>query len=152
MTSSLEKPLAENQRIIYQARLHWAILLGPVLVIFIGWLTLESKGPPAVILIAFGFIWGIFSYLNLRQSDILLTNNHLFIKIGFPLKRSYTIPLDTLTQVKYYQPSLGGLLNFGKIMLIHSGTKKHVFRFIARPALLVKEVQETLMPPHQYEQ
>jgi hypothetical protein len=149
---SLENKPAESQRIIYQTKQHWAILLGPVFVIFMGWLTLESKGAHSAILITFGFVWGLISYMSLRQSDIVLTNNHLVINVGFPFKRSSTISLDTITLLNYYQPSLGGILNFGKIILVHSGNEKNIFRFIARPAVLIKEIQEILRPSRLTEQ
>lgn len=146
-----DNDLAENQRIIYHARRHWAVLLGPLFFIFIGWLTLKSKVPQSIALSAFGFIWGMFSYFQLRNFDIVLTNNQLFIQVGFPLKSSYPIPLNTITLVDFYQPSLGAILNFGKIIIIHGGTKKNVFRFIARPAEFIKEVQETIIAAHPQE-
>jgi hypothetical protein len=148
----IENKPVENQRIIYQAQQHWAMLLGPVLVILIGGLNLESKGAHSIILIAFGLIWGIASFMSLRQSHIILTTHHLMINVGFPFKRSDTIPLDTITLVKYVQPSLGGILNFGKIILVHGGTNKIIVRFIARPALLIKEIQETIRPSHSLDQ
>ncbi|MGC1401734.1 MAG: hypothetical protein WA974_02275 [Thermodesulfobacteriota bacterium] len=149
---STENGLSENRKIIYRATLHWAVLLGPTFLIFMGWLSVGSQGLPSVVLIAFGFIWGAFSTIRLRQSDILLTNNQLEINVGFPLKRSYTIPLDTITLTNCYQPSLGAILNFGKIMIVHNGTKKTVFRFIARPAEFVKKVQETIMTTRHHQQ
>jgi len=54
--------------------------------------------------------------------------------------------------VDFYQPSLGALLNFGKIIIVHGGTGKNVFRFIARPAEFVKKVQETIMTARRHEQ
>jgi uncharacterized membrane protein YdbT with pleckstrin-like domain len=140
-----DNDLAENQRIIFHARRHWAVLLGPLFFIFIGWLTLRSKVPQSIALSAFGFIWGLFSYFQLRNFDIVLTDNQLLIHAGFQRNRSYLIPLDTITGIDYYQPSLGAMLNFGKIIIIHGGTKKNVFRFIARPAELIKEVQEAII-------
>jgi hypothetical protein len=74
------------------------------------------------------------------------------INVGFPSKRSYAIPLDTITYANCYQPSLGAILNFGKIILVHSGTKKTVFRFVARPAEFVEEVQEAIMATRHVEQ
>ncbi len=147
----LEKSLLQDQKIIYQARPHWAVLLGPAFLFFIGWLSVGSQGLPSAVIIASGFIWGTFSYLRLRQFEIVLTNNRLLINVGFPLKRSYSIPLDTIAFANCYQPSLGAILNFGKIILVHSGTQKTVFRFIARPAEFVKEVQETIMTTHHHE-
>jgi len=149
---SIDNKLTENQRIIYQAKRHWAVLLGPLCVLFIGWLSLRSKVPQSPALIAFGFIWGMFSYIKSRNFDIVLTNNQLLINVGFPLKRSYPIPLNTITLVDFYQPSLGAILNFGKIIIVHAGIEKKVFRFIARPAEFVKEVQETIMTARRHEQ
>jgi hypothetical protein len=149
---TFENGLLEGQEIIYRAGVHWAVLLGPAFLLFIGWLSLWSQRLPSAVLIASGFIWGAFSYLRLRQFDIVLTNNRLLINVGFPLKRSYAIPLDTITYANCYQPSLGAILNFGKIILVHSGTKKTVFRFVARPAEFVEEVQEAIMATRHVEQ
>ena len=149
---ALEKGLPPGEKIISRARVRWAVLLGPAFLFFIGWLSLKSQGLPSAVLIASGFIWGAFSYLRLRQFDIVLTNNRLLINVGLPLKRSYAIPLDTITYANCYQPSLGAILNFGKIILVHSGTKKTVFRFVARPAEFVEEVQEAIMTNRHLEQ
>jgi hypothetical protein len=151
MNAIAAKP-AENQMIIYQAGFHWAILLGPAFLIFMSWLSLKSPNLPTGVLFTCGFIWGIFSYHRLRQSEILLTNNQLIVTLGFPLKRSYTIPLDTITFANFYQPTLGAILNFGKIIIVHRETQKTVFRFVARPAEFVKQIQEIIMTTCHHEQ
>ena len=142
---SVDNNLIENQKIICRAKRHWAALLGPLFIIFVGGLSLRSNLPQSIALIAFGLIWGLLSYFRLRNFDIVLTHNQLIIHVDFPLKRSCPIPLTTITLVDFYQPSLGAILNFGKIIIVQGGTKKNVFRFIARPAEFIKEVQVTIM-------
>jgi hypothetical protein len=132
------------EKVIYRTGLHWAILLGPALVIFLGLLILKSKGPQAIVVIAFGSIWGLTSAISLRQSYITLTTDHLLLQVGFPKKKAYSLPLDIIILNQYYQPTLGAILNFGKIILVHGPMKKDSFRFVSRPALLVKEVQEAI--------
>jgi hypothetical protein len=151
MNTLSDKP-TEGQKIIYRVVLHWAMLLGPALVIFLGWTVMQAKGPQSIALIAFGIVWGVCSSMSLQRSRIILTAEQLDIQVGFPWKRSLTIPLNEITQVNYYQPTLGSMLNFGKIILVHQGTKKYGFRFIVRPAEFVKQVQETIMTTCHHEQ
>lgn len=133
--------IEENQRILYRTGLHWAILLGPALLIFLGGLIRDSKGPQSIVLIVFGLVWGLCSYGSLRQSQITLTADRLFIQMGFPLKKVRSLSLDEITLIRYYQPTLGAMLNFGKIILVHGGAKKDSFRFVTRPAELVNGVE-----------
>jgi hypothetical protein len=73
-----------------------------------------------------------------------LTAEELDIQIGFPWKRSLIIPLNEITQINIYQPALGAMLNFGKIILTRQGTKRYGFRFITRTTELVKAVNEAI--------
>ena len=143
MNSTDDKP-TRNESIVYRAQLHWAILLGPILVILIGGLALKSQGYHAMILIAFGLIWGILSYINLERSEIGLTRDKVIVNTGFPLKKSFDILLDEIIFVDYYQPTLGSMLNFGKILVMDKRKKKYAFRFVAGPAEFVKEVHHQI--------
>jgi hypothetical protein len=142
--NSIDNKLTTNEPIIYRAKCHWAILLGPILVMMIGGLALKSQGYHAMILIAFGLIWGIFSYINLQRSEIGLSRNKVLINIGFPLKKSFGILLNEIIFIDYYQPTLGSMLNFGKILVMDKRKKKYAFRFVAGPAEFVKEVHHQI--------
>jgi len=147
--NSIYTKLTTNEPIIYRAKYHWAILLGPILMILIGGLALKSQGYHAWALIVFGSIWGIFAYINLQRSEIRLSRNKVLINIGFPLRKSIDILLDEIIFIDYYQPTLGSMLNFGKILVMDKRKKKYAFRFVAAPAEFVKEVHhqiDTLSP------
>lgn len=141
---SIDTRLTADEKIIYRARCHWSILFGPFLVMIIGILALKSQGLHAVALTAFGLIWGIFSYLSLNHFEIGLTGNRILINVCFPLKKSYDIPLQTITGVDFYQPSLGSMLNFGKIIIIYNGKKRSIFRFVSYPAEFVGAVHRQI--------
>lgn len=142
--NSIDDKVTTNETIVYRAQLHWAILLGPILVIVIGTLTLKSQGYHAIALIAFGLVWGTFLYIKLCRSEIGLTRNKIQINVGFPLKKSFDILLNEIIFIDYYQPTLGSMLNFGKILVMDKRKKKYAFRFVAGPADLVKEVHQQI--------
>lgn len=146
---SKESILSNIDDIIYQTKCHWAILLGPVLVIVIGWLAFPSQGYHAIALIVFGLLWGFFAYKSLYRSEIVVTNDRLIINAGFPIFNTHNIPLNSIIAIDYYQPSLGSMLNFGKIMIVHEKKKRLIIRFVRDPADLVKNVRQqitTLQP------
>ncbi len=131
-----------DERVVYRAGCHWAILLGPILVIIIGGLALRSQGYHAMALIAFGIVWGIISYMTLGRLEIKLTGKRVGIDPGSPMKKPYEIPLNEVTAIDYYQPALGSMLNFGKIILLYEGNKKSVVKFVSAPAEFVRKARE----------
>ncbi len=120
------------------------MLLGPMVVIVIGGLALKAQGIHAVALMAFGLVWGAFSYVSLYGSEIGLTRKRLLINAGLPLLKFYDIPLDKVATVDFYQPTLGSLLDFGKILIVYGGGSRCVIRFVSSPAQLVTEVRRHL--------
>jgi membrane protein YdbS with pleckstrin-like domain len=132
--------LLENERVVYQTRLHWVLFLGPATLIIFGGLSLPAKGLPALVLIALGFAWGILAYIKFCYSLIRITDKRVLIRVGFLVRKPYTISLTDISYVDFYQPSLGAMLNFGKITIIHGQKFKSVFRMVSSPREFVAAV------------
>lgn len=129
----IDDKLTENEHVVYRTKLHWATLLGPGMLIVLGGLSVPSKGMSAVVLLAIGVMWGIFSSISLQTSEIGITNERLLLKLGFPLRRTYDIPLAKVGMVDIHQPSLGKFLNFGKIIIGFTDGKRGSFRMVREP-------------------
>jgi len=129
----IDDNLIEKERIVYRTKLHWATLLGPAVLIILAGLWIPSKGMSALVLLALGVMWGVFSSISLQNSEIGITDKRLLLRVGFPLRRSYDILLEKIQMVDVYQPSLGKFLNFGKIIIQSGGGKRYAFRMIASP-------------------
>jgi hypothetical protein len=142
--NSIDARLSTDERVIYRGRCHWAILLGPILVVIIGGLALRSQGYHAMALIAFGLLWGISSYMAFGRLEIGLTRNRILIEAGSPMKKPYDVPLKEVATIDYYQPALGSMLNFGKIIIVDKGKKKSVVRFVSGPAEFVMKAREEI--------
>jgi hypothetical protein len=145
---SIESKLTNDERILFRTRCHWAMFLGPMLVIIIGGLALKAQGIHAIALMVFGLVWLIFSYISVERSEIGLTRKRVLIHAGFPLLKSYDIPLKAIDAIDFYQPSLGSLLNFGKISIVYGKGSKCRIRFVSSPAELVSVVRQQLISLH----
>lgn len=141
----MNNDLLENERVVYQTRLHWALFLGPAMVIVLGGLSFPSKGVKALILVAIGLAWGMISYIKYNRSLIRVTNQRVLIRVSFLVKKAFTISLSDISFVDFYQPSLGAILNFGRITLVHGGKMKSVFRLVSSPAEFVSAVKEQIL-------
>ncbi len=113
-----------------------------MLLIVIGGLALQAQGLHAVALMVFGFVYGIFSYFSFCKSEIGLTQTRLVMNAGFPLVKSFDIPLEKIAAIDFSQPALGAMLNFGKLTIVSGERSQHVIRFVASPAQLVAQVRE----------
>ena len=140
--NSIDSKLRKDEAIIYRTKCHRAMLLGPIVVIIIGGLALRAQGIHAMALMAFGLVWGIFSYVSLYGSELGLTRTRVLINAGFPLLKSYDIPLNEIAAVDYYQPTLGSMLDFGKIMIVYGRGSRCSIRFVSSPAEFVTEVRQ----------
>jgi membrane protein YdbS with pleckstrin-like domain len=136
--------LLENEWIVYQTRLHWVLFLGPIMLIIVGGLSFPAKGLSALVLAGMGIAWGVISYIKFNYSYIRVTNKRVLIRVGFLVRQPYSISLSDISYVDFYQPSLGSMLNFGKITIIHGKKFKSVFRMVSSPGELVTAVRGQL--------
>jgi hypothetical protein len=119
------------------------VFLGPSVVLAIGGLLVASRAPDAVGVMAFGLFWGVLSCISYSRSVIGLRQDGLVICAGFPLPRSYRFPLDQIEAVQFYQPALGSMLDFGKVV-VRCGRNSRVIRFVSSPAAFVAEVRQRI--------
>ena len=145
---SIDSKLTKDETIIYRTICHWALFFGPILVIIIGGLALKSHGFPAIVLMAFGLIWSIFAYVSFRRSEIGLTQKRILINAGFPLLKSYDISLNKIVAIDYYQPTLGSMLDFGKIIIVYNRQSRSVVKFVSSPAEFVTKVRKQIVTLH----
>ena len=142
--SDHETELLENERIVYQVRLHWVLFLGPLMLIIIGGLSFPAKGLSALAIAGIGIAWGVISYIKFNYSYIRVTDKRVLIRVGFLVRQPYSISLSDISYVDFYQPSLGSMLNFGKITIVHGTKFKSVFRMVSSPGELVTAVRGQL--------
>jgi hypothetical protein len=131
-----------GEAVVSRTRLHWVMIAGPAALMVIAGLSIGHKGTSAFLVLAFAVMWGVFSSISFELSEIVLTKEGLLVKIGFPWRRSYDFPLAGVADVIVYQPSLGKVLDFGKITIKRTNGKRTSFRMVRSPHLLAQAIYE----------
>jgi len=69
----------------------------------------------------------------------------VLINAGFPLRRTYDIPLNEIVAVDYHQPALGSMLNFGKLIIVDKKHGRATIRFVSSPMDFTTKVRQQIL-------
>jgi len=128
--SYLSKTLVDNERVIYQIKLHWLIFIYLALHWLLAIATIGLWLLPAI-------------YQTLKWNNLLraLTNIRLLTKEGIISRSSSEILLRSVETVTIEQTFIGRLLNYGVINITGVGGSQVSIAWVGKP-LEVKRIIE----------
>jgi len=137
--SYIEENLMPGENLLYRAKLHPIIFIGPLTVLLIGiWLFIVD----GVLILLVGILWTVPTYITYSTSEFGLTNKRIIGKIGFIRRQSLEMFLTKVESVSIHQGIIARLLDYGKIEIIGTGGTKESFTKISKPLEFRKHIQE----------
>jgi len=120
MGSYVQSNLIKDERVVYEARLHWIVFvsLRAVLTLFIAPL------------------------IQSLTSEFAITNKRIIIKVGFISRRTLEMNLGKVESINVDQSILGRILGYGTINIIGTGGTKEPFADISDPLDFRKQYQQ----------
>jgi uncharacterized membrane protein YdbT with pleckstrin-like domain len=165
--SYVEKNLIAGEKLLYQTRHHWIVLLGPVLLsLFLGVSGLGllgesiasmagknqasgSTGTNAGGLGIIGLILlvaaaGTLAYgiVKRNATEMAVTNKRVLIKTGLASRRTLDIMLSRVESIGVEETVIGRLLSYGTVVVRGTGGTPEAFVMIDRPQEFRRAVQE----------
>jgi len=138
----IDDKLSGNEKAVYRVGLHWVMFLGPAIFMFLAGISIPASGTPAIVLFIIAMLWAVLSYVVLLNTEFVVTNNRLLIWTVFPWKKLYDIALVEIANASVYEPSLGKLLNFGRITIVLNNGKRISRRLVSGPYELLKHLSQ----------
>lgn len=147
--SYLEQILEDGEVVTHKARVHWIILLRPVLYLAIGlvlvWLGDDKNFPILEIIgglfLLFVPINYVFAILTIISTEIAVTNRRIITKIGFIRRHTSEIDRTKVEGISVDQSILGRILGYGTVTVTGTGGKSAPMRSIANPVELRTNVR-----------
>jgi len=157
--SYIEKSLIEGEAVLYRARLHWIVLLWPVLIgapigiagigFLVGGVYHSARwsgfsGAMGVVgfLLFLGAIVLIGGGIVRRNAtEIAVTNRRVLIKTGIVNRRTLELLLVRIESIGVDETPLGRMLGYGTVILRGTGGTPERFDRIAMPLEFRKQVQ-----------
>jgi uncharacterized membrane protein YdbT with pleckstrin-like domain len=149
MPSFIEKNLANNEKIVYRAKLHWAIYLKGILMAIIG-IACAIIAKSLVPLIVFGgflLLCGLVSlisaYTRSSSSEFVVTNRRIMLKTGVLKRHFIELQLNRADGLSVDQGIMGRIMDYGSIIVV-SGGSREVFSPIAGPYEFKKQINNAI--------
>ncbi len=160
--SYVEKHLLEGESIVYETRLHWMVLIGPVVLAALFGLTgvgmfvlsaqatgerASAHGPMLILGAAFFAIALLFvvrGVLIRNATEMTVTNKRVFIKVGLAARRTVELLLSRVESIGVEESAVGRIFGYGTVIVHGTGGTPEVFNRIAHPLEFRTQVQQQI--------
>ncbi|WP_461452015.1 PH domain-containing protein [Mucilaginibacter sp.] len=153
----IEKNLANNEKIVYKAQLHWWIygksvllfILGLIIVIYgstSGFSPAAKEGVKVVggLLILISIIGLISAYTRSSSSEFAVTNRRIMMKTGIANRRLIELQLNRSEGLVIDQGIIGRIFNYGTIIIRSGGTMEEIFSPVADPYEFKRQINNAI--------
>jgi uncharacterized membrane protein YdbT with pleckstrin-like domain len=134
--------------LIYRAKLHWIIFLGPVLLMLfslylvVGTELLREVG---YFLFAAGVIWALITWTTYHFSSVTIQQKQIILYTGFLVRQSVTIQLNKIESIDVRQTLIGSILRYGSLVINGTGGRRHMIQLLSNPLACRRHIEQ-LMP------
>jgi uncharacterized membrane protein YdbT with pleckstrin-like domain len=133
--SYIDDSLIEGERLLHRARLSWwsqigLLILGLVLLVVVA-----------------GLFFLVWAWINIRSTEIAITNRRIIAKFGFIRRSTVEINLEKVEALRVEQGFMGRMLNYGTIYISGAGTSVAPMKDIADPLVFRRKFMEATNRP-----
>ncbi len=163
--SYLTSNLVPGERVIYQTRLHWIVMLGNLAVGLLllaggaGLLyyattqaafdiaTIHVMQGTGVALMVAGLIVILLGMARRNATEMAVTNRRVIVKTGLASRRTIEMLLNKVESIEVSETTMGRLLGYGAIVVVGTGGSTEPFRTIAHPLTFRSRLQQQIEQP-----
>jgi len=160
--SYVEKHLIDGETIVYETRLHWIVLIAPVLLGLLFGLTgvgmfvlaapatgdkSAANEPMNILGAAFLVVALVFivrGILVRNATEMTVTNKRVFVKVGLAARRTIELLLSRVESIGVEESVMGRMLGYGRVIVHGTGGTPEVFNMIAHPLEFRTQVQQQI--------
>lgn len=160
--SYVQKHLIDGETIAYETRLHWIVLIGPVVLglLFeltgVGMLVLSGRTPAdqtaahksfivlGAAFLALALIFIARGVIVRNATEMTVTNKRVFVKVGLAARRTIELLLSRVESIGVEESAMGRMLGFGTVIIHGTGGTPEVFNMIAHPLEFRTQVQQQI--------
>jgi uncharacterized membrane protein YdbT with pleckstrin-like domain len=164
--SYIEQNLVPGETVLYKTRLHWIVLVRPVvvaallgsvgLVFVIGGYEASGKDRSyggmifvGVLLLGAAPISVLAGLIRKTATEVAVSNRRVLIKTGFISRRTTEVVLSKVESVGVDESTFGRMLGYGDVIVRGTGGTAESFARIANPEELSHQVQAQIgLLPH----
>ena len=133
--SYIDDSLIEGEAILHRARVSWWSQFGYVVLGIL------------LLVVVIGLFFLVYAWIQVRSTEIAITNRRVIAKFGFIKRDTVEINLDKVEALRVEQGFLGRMLNYGTVLISGAGTSVAPIRDIADPLVFRRKFMEATNRP-----
>ena len=141
----VEAILEPGEQVIYRAKIHWAVYIGPVLLVAAGVVVSKLGFAYADYIGAAVVVIGLFrvvqAFIRRRTTELAVTSNRVISKTGFISRNTSEINRSKVEGVKVDQGIFERILGYGTVYVTGTGGGLAPMKDIDDPMTFRKSVQ-----------
>lgn len=136
-----------DNNIVYYARLHWVIFLGPLLLLIIdliaGW-QINPLWEVSLFIMIFALLWLAMTWVTFQFSSLTIKKKQIILRTGLLVRKTVDIPLNKIESIDISQTLMGSLLGFGSLVIIGTGGTRHVISNLTKPLTCRRYIEQLM--------
>jgi uncharacterized membrane protein YdbT with pleckstrin-like domain len=170
--SYVERSLVPGERLLYETRHHWMVLIGPLLMalVFVGLAAglfveaIEAKNGSGVLagasaeavhgmdfvaiaLVAAAIGTLVYGLAKRNATEMAVTDRRVLIKTGIGNRRTLDLMLSRVESIGVEETFFGRMLGYGSVVVHGTGGTPESFVMIAHPKEFRRSVQQQIGAP-----
>ena len=143
----IEDNLTSNEKVIFKTRLHWIVLIKPILWIIVAIILFSAPLAEfgtvlGVISVILALYFGLSGIANYFTSEFGVTDQRVMIKTGYLHTKTIETLLTKIEAIEVTQTLFGKGFGYGSILITGSGGSKSKFHHIDSPLEFRQRIQE----------
>lgn len=141
----IEDSLSAGEQLRWRTKLHWVAFTWPVFILVIPFILILLRiGLGAMALVMFlpiGSIWLAAVALNVRTTELAVTDRRVLAKLGWFRRTTLEIFLSKVESVQLSQGIFGRLLDYGTVIICGTGGSREQLKNIEAPLGFRRAIQ-----------
>lgn len=147
MTENIIESTNEND-IVYFARLHWIIFLGPLFSLFVSLAlaiyTISPLSEIGLFLAAFSLLWIGMTWVTYYFSSLTIKKKQVILRTGVIVRQTVDIPLSKIETIDIRQSITGSIFRYGALVITGTGGTRHLVNYIQRPLTCRRYIEQLM--------
>ncbi|MFC1835616.1 PH domain-containing protein [Thermodesulfobacteriota bacterium] len=145
----LKSLLRDNERIIHREKLHWIVVMVPLVVLLVSFPGAHVLGGAGMAIVGALFktvasVWLIFAVIDYLISGVVLTDQRLVAKSGLFRRTFLDLSLESLAHIEVIQSPWGRRLGYGSLLIQGDDEQSQVVPKVPHPHQVVEKAYEAV--------
>tara|TARA_E500000178_G_C16581359_1_gene556203 strand:- start:18 stop:449 length:432 start_codon:yes stop_codon:yes gene_type:complete len=139
--------MAQQEKFIYQARLHWVIFIWPVAFALFGvWFGLHMPALQQIslFLVGAGVVWFFLMWLTYHFSSLTIKKKQVILRKGILVRQTMDIPMTKIESIDIKQSIIGTLFQYGSLVITGTGGTQQWMTYVSKPLTCRRYVEELM--------